>query len=378
MKTAGLIAIACVAALLAPAAGHAGEGRVGLEEGFDSMAGWKKLDFPGEEAPLKEMTVEDGVATFVTYPAPLRSRRSEKWSDGLPLHDAFSNVAKTYPKIDLSKYRYLVLKLEEKGCPTGIIVNHVDLPVGYTTGVHVVDLSRYPKLRGVQPVEFRIQFLNTGAKAKIDGFRFVSELTDEEKKALIPAGIVVRPEGLASNATQGLDAVMRRVGRPRREELPAERLCFRDTATGAVIWRMTGLQGGASTVSDSVRSLYNRSGTHMLILGRPGGPQLWDLHRRTFRVVAQALVSRFSESEPDILWCVEKTRRPTGIRFHRFNVRTGLSEVVGQIEFTSKTRGSGNTDLGFSSGTDMNDLSGSLWETRSSVGSPSISATSKA
>ena len=63
MNTAHLIAIACVAVLLAPAAlpGQGAKDRVGLEESFDSMAGWKKLDFAGEEAPLKEMKSTGGV-----------------------------------------------------------------------------------------------------------------------------------------------------------------------------------------------------------------------------------------------------------------------------------------------------------------------------
>ncbi|MHC4716203.1 MAG: fibronectin type III domain-containing protein, partial [Planctomycetota bacterium] len=353
MRTSQFLPIAFLIVLAAAAPLRAADARVGLVERFDTMDGWRKLDFPGEEAPLKEMKSVDGVGVFVTHPAPLRGRRQAKWSDGLPMHDCFSNVVKTYPKLDLDRYRYLVVKLDEKGSPASVILNGVDLPVAYTTGVHAVDLSLYEKLRGAQPIEFRLQFLNTGWRVRIDEFRFVSQLTPEERKGLIPAGIVLRPEGLADNTTQGLDAVIRRVGRPRRETLPAERLCFRDTATGAVIWRLTGLQSGASTVSDSARSLYNASGTHMLIPGAPGGPQLWDLHARTFTTIPFAGVSRFSTTDPDILWCVEKTRRPTGLRFHRLNVRTGLDEIAAAIEFDPKQYRVSITEMGFSSGTDM-------------------------
>ena len=329
-------------------------GRVGLEENFDTVEGWKKLDFPGEEAPLKEMKSENGVGVFVTHPAPLRTYKDRpNWLDGMTGYDAFSNVVRTYPELDLDKYRYLVVKIDEKSTPASIIINHVDLPVAYTTGVRAVDLSLYEDLRGKKPVEFRIQFLNTGMQLKIDGFRFVSELTAEEKKGLIPPGMVLKLNKLEHNATQGLDAVMKRADRPRMDAVPAETLCFRDTATGAVIWRMTGLQSGSSIVSDSARSIFNRSGSVMLFPWRTGGPQLYDFQKDEFQLSPYAGTSRFSPTEPDVLWCIEKTRRPEGIRFHKINIRTGMDEIAGEISFEGEAFRTSLADLGFAENTDQ-------------------------
>ena len=347
-------ALVIVALVIASAPAYSQDARIGLEENFDTMDGWAKLDFKGEAAPLKEMTSLDGIGLFVTHPAPLKFRRGDpKWMDGMADYDAFSNIAKTYPAIDLDKYRYLVMKIDEKGVPTAIIVNHVDLPVAYTTGVHAIDLSQYDKLKGTTEIQFRIQFLNTGMQTKLDYFRFVSELTPQEKRTLIAPGIAVRSEHLRNDTTQGLGATVSRIGRPRRNKLPAERLCFRDSATGAVIWRMTGLQSGASSVSDSARTMYNGSGSHMLLPGTPGGPQLWDLKKQTYKTIPMARISRFSIKEPHILWCIEKTRKPTGIRFHKLNVVTGVDEVAGEIEYDAKESGNNITELGFSRDTDM-------------------------
>lgn len=89
----------------------------------------------------------------------------------------------------------------------------------------------------------------------------------------------------------------------------------------------------------------------MLILGRPGGPQLYDFVKDTYRPVPYAGISRFSPTDPDILWCVEKTYRPKGIRFHKANIHTGLDETVGQVTFEQKQY-SPVIDIGFSSRTD--------------------------
>ena len=355
----GVVAMALVFAGASRA--QAQQQRVGLEETFDTVEGWRKIDFPGETAPLKELKSVDGVGVFVTHPAPLSSFKDRpKWLDGMEPYDPFANVAKTWPELDLGRFHYLVMKIDEMSCPAAVIVNHVDLPVAYTTGIRAVDLGLYEDLRGKGPVEFRMQFINTGGHVKIDWFRFVSELTAEEKKGLIPPGLVLRPQKLASNPTQGLDAVMQRAGRPRRDSLPAERLCFRDSATGAVIWRMTGLQSGATVVSDSAQSIFNRSGSHMLILGRApgagdgsGGPQLYDFGKDAYVPCPHAGISRFSPKDPDILWCIEKTYNPSGVRFHKVNIRSGLDEVAGEIRFDPGKAYSPVTDLGFSSDTDM-------------------------
>ena len=340
-------------ALSSAADGQEAGDKTGLIENFDTMDGWKKIVFPGEDAPLKVMKSEDGVGLFVTHPAPLGSfRTNPKWHDGMDAYDAFSNVARDWPELDLDKYRYLVMKIDEKACPASVIVNHVDLPVAYTTGVRAVDLSLYEDLKGRKPIEFRLQFLNTGGQVKIDWLKFVSELTPEEAKALIPPGLVLRPENLKGDPTQGLDTVMKRADRPRLDAAPAERLCFRDTATGAVIWRMTGLQSGATVVSDSARSTFNSSGSHMLILGRPGGPQLYNCLEDTSSPMRYAGISRFSPKNTSLLWAIEKTRRPVGIRFHRIDIATGLDEIAGEIQFDPKKFHSSVTDLGFSSETD--------------------------
>lgn len=341
--------------------------RIGWQETFDSVDGWKKLEYRGEMADLKEMKAVGGVGVFVTFPAPLESRREAKWSDGLPLVDCFSNVGKEYPQgVDLDTYHYFVAKIDEKNCPCSIMINGVGLPVMYTTGLRVVDLRhfKYDSLRGKQPIKLRMQFLNTGGTLKLDELRLVRDLTAEEKKGLIPPGYVLPPEGLKPNSTQGLYEVMKRVDRPRRDEwgpqtrysafgdpFPGQGLRFRDTATGAMIWRITGVTSGATVISDSVHSVFNANGSHMLVLGGRG-PMLYEFATGTWTPCPYAGISRFSPKDPDVIWCIEQTRQPAGMRFHKVNFRQGLDEVVAQIEFDRSKYPSPVTELGFASGTD--------------------------
>jgi hypothetical protein len=111
-------------------------------------------------------------------------------------YDPNANVVKTYPELDFDRFPYLVCNFVEKGCPVAVIVNQVDLPIAFTTGVRAVDLREFG-LKGKQPVELRLQFSNTGHSAKIDYFRFVGRLSPEESKGLIPPGFRLRKIGVA-------------------------------------------------------------------------------------------------------------------------------------------------------------------------------------
>ena len=269
--------------------------------------------------------------------------------------DCFSNVVKQYETVDLGTYHYLVVQLDEKMVPFSIMLNDVGLPIAYTTGTRAVDLRNfaYDSLRGKQAVKVRMQFLNTGGAMRIRSLRLVSELTADEKKGLIAPGYLLQDEKLQPNQAQGLDAVIQRVDRPRMDAYAGEQLCFRDTATGAVIWRLTGNMSGATVVSDSVHAVYNASGSHMLILSQSQGPVLYDLQKQTWTPCPFAGISRFSPREADILWAIESTQKPPGMRFHKFNIRTNVDEVAGQIEFDRSKYPSPVTELGFSSDTDM-------------------------
>lgn len=122
-------------------------------------------------------------------------------------YDPLSNIARTWREVDFDRYHYLVMNIVERTCPVAVIINHIDLHIAYTTGIRAVDLSLYEDLRGKQPLESRMQFLNTAGQVKIDWFKFMSELTKEERKGLIPPGYILRPENLEHNPTQGLDTV---------------------------------------------------------------------------------------------------------------------------------------------------------------------------
>ena len=99
--------------------------------------------------------------------------------------------------------------MTHSGTYMALALNGTDTKVCYTTGLHAVDLRDldHARLRGRQPVEIRLTFLNTEAKVVLDDIRLVSELTPEEAAGLIPAGFDLRLAELAPTAYHGLEAL---------------------------------------------------------------------------------------------------------------------------------------------------------------------------
>ncbi|NUQ61123.1 MAG: fibronectin type III domain-containing protein [Pirellulales bacterium] len=263
-----------VALLLAAAA--AGVERVGFHEDFSRAEGWEISKWPGITG-LESVTSDGRQATFTTLAGTFMVGASAAWAPDWPDWDkhapaGLAIVVKKYPAaVDLDRYHFLVARMTHSGTYMALAVNGWDTKVCYTTGLHAVDLRdvQKPSLRGRQPVELRLTFLNTGAKVALDDVRLVDALSPEEQAGFIPAGLDLRLERQEPKPYHALEALNARAGGPIRFDLPEERAVFRDTSTGAVVWKLT--RGIRTELADhfnpngSALPIYNRSSKGMVI-----------------------------------------------------------------------------------------------------------------
>ena len=213
--------------------------------------------------------------------------------------------------VDLDVYRYFVIRIREKSTFFYISINGKALKVGYTTGIHAQDL-RALGLRGKQRVGFYGQFLNSHGHVKLDCLRLVRALTPEEQKGLIGEGLTVRDENLSAHPYHRLEALNARAGRPSRPPgQGSEWVVYRDTGTGAEVWKMTDLAANECQVS------FNCDGSAFTVRGRPGqGFHVFDWTDRRFKLIKGGLSDarpRFSTTEPDAMVIAENIwlpRRP--------------------------------------------------------------------
>ena len=181
-------------------------------------------------------------------------------------------VVKKYPAaVDLDRYHFLVARMTHSGTYMALAVNGWDTKVCYTTGLHAVDLRdiHKPSLRGRQAIELRLTFLNTGGRVTLDEVRLVDALSPEEQAGFIPAGLDLRLERREPTPYHGLEALNARAGAPVRFDLPEEKTVFRDTSTGAVVWKLTRSVRTESADNfnpdGSALPIYNRSFRGMVI-----------------------------------------------------------------------------------------------------------------
>ena len=211
--------------------------RIGFAEEFDSVEGWKVTS----GGAAKTMKSENGIAVFDTYIGGFKRIK-------LPNQPSVSGriyVNKTYEQeVDFDKYHYIVMNIVQKNMLTILYVNSVDgrkqTHVAASTGVAAQDITPLG-LKGRQKVSFAFKIMNTGGVCKVDYIRFVSRLTDEEKKGLIAPPLKLYKEGIKRHPYQKLEALWQRAPRP-WPSLPKnyeERALFRDVGTGMPVWRHT-------------------------------------------------------------------------------------------------------------------------------------------
>jgi len=223
--------VLCVAASLSsPVFSQRDVPRVGFEENFDTKEGW----FVSAGAPLRAITAEDGTVTFHTHRGALGSHMKPKphWPEWpkVPLR-SFTAVQKRYQEtVDLSVYRYLVVKLDERGTMVKLFVARRETPVCYTTGLRVLDL-RNVNLEGKHRMSLTIEFLNSSGVGTFDFIRLVRELTPEEQKVLMPPPLDFVDEELSVHPYHRLEALNARAGRERKAETEGQLVVYEDTAS---------------------------------------------------------------------------------------------------------------------------------------------------
>jgi len=314
--------------------------RVGWSEEFDDIARWKAALLKPHGTPMVEVTAEDGCINFRTPVGALNpGMKRADWPEW-PENPAtsFTNWPVEYDDVvDFDVYRYIVIRIREKAAFFYVSICGKALKIGYTTGVHAQDL-RSLGLTGKQKVKFYCQTLNTHGHVKIDYIRLVSELTDEEKKGFIDDGVTLREENLTGHPYHRLEALNARAGRPARTPGEgSEWVVYRDTGTGAEVWRMTDLDTNEHNIS------FNCDGSAFTVSGRPGsGFHVFDWTDRTFKLIEGGLNDarpRFSTTEPDAMIIAENTwltrtgtSRPRRITLWRQNFRTGQREAIASFE----------------------------------------------
>ena len=307
--------------------------RVGFREDFSKADGWETSKWPGITG-LASITSDGRQATFTTLAGTFMVGASAAWAPDWPDWDknapaGLAMVLKKYPvTVDLDRYHFLVARMTYSGTYMALAVNGWDTKVCYTTGLHAVDLRdiQRPSLRGRQRIELRLTFLNTGGRVALDEVRLVDSLTPEEQAAFIPAGLNVRLERLEPKPYHGLEALNARAGAPIRFDLPEEKTVFRDTSTGAVVWKLT------RSVRTESCDKFNADGSALPIYNRSfKGMVVYDFTRGAMRELANLRgASVFSRTDPSVMYLLESAEAEGKARYviRAVNFRTGASDLV--------------------------------------------------
>jgi len=323
-----LIVLSCVAA-------RASADRVGFCEDFSLSAaeGWEVSKWPGLTG-LASIVSDGEQTTFTTLAGTFMTGASAAWAPDWPDWDknapaGLAMIVKKYPVVvDLDRYHFLVARITHSGTYAALAVNGWDTKVCYTTGLHAVDLRdlQKPNVRGRQAIELRLTFLNTGARVTLDEVRLVDALSPEEQAGFIPAGLDLRLERHEPAPYHGLEALNARAGAPVRFDLPDERVVFRDTSTGAVIWKLT------RSVRTELADNFNPDGSALPIYNRSfKGMVIYDLATGEPRELKDLQGSPvFSRADPAVMYLLHSS--DAGGQAHyvirAVNFRTGAATTV--------------------------------------------------
>lgn len=327
--------------------------RVGFREGFSKADGWEVSKWPLITG-LESIATDGRQATFTTLAGTFMVGASAAWAPNWPDWDknapaGLAMVVKKYPvTVDLDRYHFLVARMTYSGTYMALAVNGWDTKVCYTTGLHAADLRdlQKPNLRSRQPIELRLTFLNTGGRATLDEVRLVDSLTPEEQAGFIPAGLNLRLERLEPKPYHGLEALNERAGAPIRFDVPEEKTIFRDTSTGAVVWKLT------RSVRTEMCDKFNSDGSAMAIYNRSfKGMTVYDFTTGTIRELPNLRGSAvFSRADPAVMYLLESAETGNNARYviRTANFRTGDSITV--ADWTSTDQG--GAELGTSPDSD--------------------------
>ena len=228
--------------LLAAASVRAAEpqGRYGFREYCNDTKGWYQWDENRNPMPIeiKDMRSEDGKLVIPLRRSLLRFAWNRSWVAPGVRRSAI--LCKEYGDVDLNRFHYLTCRIVEKGSGVFIGINGFDTKLGWTTGLTVIDLNDYDGIgKGKRNVRIELDLHENSTTFILDEIALVSWLTDEERGALIPAGVKPRVENLKAKRYHGLEAVKDRCGAPLYPLDGQEQVIHRDTATGAVLTRLT-------------------------------------------------------------------------------------------------------------------------------------------
>jgi len=241
MKTSVLI----ICSFLLLTSCQVGKNRIGLIDDFNNASGWYELVPPGVSVPpTKKMDSKSG--TMIIHHHHRSLEQAYKWCPWIRWKRDFStNLRKDYGVVDLDKFHFVVLTLQQKGSSSYFDINGFTTKLGYTTGITVIDLKDYndPRIAGKQKVDFGIDVQDNNTYLVLDELKFVSRLTKTEKQKLIGAGLVIRNENLNPRPYHGLEALKARVNDPIPNLNEEEMVIFRDDATGAITTRLTAAPG---------------------------------------------------------------------------------------------------------------------------------------
>lgn len=321
------------------------EDRVGFREDFSSADGWEIGTWPGITG-LASITSNGQQTTFATLNGTFLTGTTAAWAPNWPdwhrnAAAGLAMISKKYPgTVDLDRYHFLVARMTFSGTYMALAVNGWDTKVCYTTGLHSTDLRDVPQpsLRGKQPVQLRLTFLNTEGRVVMDEVRLVDELTPEEQAGFMPAGLNLRLERREPKPYHGLEALDARAGVPVRFDFPEERTIFRDSATGATVWKMT------RSVRTEVCDSFSPDGSAFPIYHRSfKGMVVYDFMRGGMRELPNLRGSpQFSRADPSVLYLqqsseIDSTRARYVIQAANF--RTGETQTVADWESTDEGGG---------------------------------------
>ncbi len=328
--------------------------RVGFHEDFSAATDWQTSTWPGVTG-LAAVTGDGGQTTFTTLVGTFMTGPSAAWAPTWPDWDkdappGLAIVFRKYPAVvDLDRYHFLVVRMPRSGTYMALGVNGWDTKVCYTPGLHAVDLRDLgrPSLQGQQSIELKLTFLNTGGSVALDDLALVEALTPAEQAGFIPAGLDVRLERREPRPYHGLEALNARAGSPLRADLPEEKAVFRDSSTGAVVWKLT------RSIRNEHCDRFNGDGSALPVYGRSAkGHVIYDLARgglREFPDLRGAPV--FSRTDPTTMYLLQGSEAAGKVRYvvQSANVRSGATATVADWESPDE----GSSEFGTSPYSDL-------------------------
>jgi len=315
--------------------------RVGFVEDFSVPGEWQIADWPGLTG-MESITSDGQQTTFTTLAGTFMTGASAAWAPTWPDWDkntpaGLAMIHRKYPvTVDFDRYHYLVARVTFAGTHMALGINGWDTKACYTTGLHAVDLRDLQKgsLQGQQPVELRLTFLNTGGKVTLDEVRLVESLTPEEQAGFIPAGLDLRLERREPQPYHGLEALNARAGAPVRLDMPEEKAIFRDTSTGAVVWKLT------RSVRLEMADKFNADGSILPIYNRSfRGFVVYDLGKgamREFPDLRGAPV--MTRADPSVMYLLQSSEADGKAHYviQSVDLRTGAATMVTEWDSTDE------------------------------------------